>query len=199
MSYPSAQKAVGALDWVAGDQQAGEFHLLARWFRQVLRLRERFAECVFAGVDPLSINETASVGFLATAASLSGCLALTDYATLKRGLEHSARYRRGRCDLWIADPSSDLSWAFEFKQGLFTSRTRLATVEALLESACSDARMINDLEAHVRFGAAIVVVEPCATTCLDHEERLTELATRASFCCRISGESMPVWVYLRAV
>ncbi|NNM77974.1 hypothetical protein HJG53_13785 [Sphingomonas sp. ID1715] len=195
----SQLEPAGALRWLTGNERSHEFHLLTRWFRQVLRLRERFAECVFAGVDPLSINETASVGFLAAAASLTGCLALTDYATLKRGLVRSAQYRRGRCDLWIADPRSDLSWAFEFKQGLFNSGTRLATIEALLDHACSDARQINDLEAHVRFGGAIIVVEPCAAKRFDHEIRLVELAARASFCCRIEGGSIPVWVYLEAV
>lgn len=189
----------GVLNWIAGKEPRGEFHLLTRWFRQVLRLRARFAECVFSGVDPLSINETASVGFLAAAASLSGFLPLTDYATLKRGLVQGSRYRRGRCDLWIADPGSNVAWAFEFKQGLFTSGTRIATIEALLNNACSDARQITGLEAHVRFGGAIVAVEPCASNRFAHEVRLAELANRASFCCRLGGGRMPVWLYLEAV
>jgi hypothetical protein len=194
-----ARVPVSIVKWIAGDRRTQEFRLLSRWFQQLLRLRERFGECVFAGYDPLALNETASVGLFAAAASRSGLLALTDYASFKRTWTREARYRRGRCDLWVADPRRDLSWAFEFKQGWFSSRTRLATIETLLDRACCDARSVDMLEAHRRYGALIVTVDEREGDCAEQEERLAQLADRASYCCRLSGSAAPVWIFLERV
>ncbi len=189
----------GIVDWIAGRRETQEFRLLSRWFQQLLRLRERFGECVFAGYDPLALNETASVGLFAAAASRSGLLALTDYASFKRSWTPEARYRRGRCDLWVADPRRDLSWAFEFKQGWFSAGTRLATIESLLDRACGDARNVDMLEAHRRYGALIVTVEGREPDCPQQDERLAQLAERASYCCRLSGSVAPAWIFLEQV
>jgi hypothetical protein len=186
------------VDWIAGADQSDEFRLLSRWFKQVCVTRERFVSCMPADFDPLASNETASVGFLAAAASRTGLLTLTDYVSIKRGWEARTPYRLGRCDLWVADPRRQHSWAFEFKQGLVRRGTRLAKVSKLLDQACSDARRIDRLEADHRYGALVLAFENNVHS-EDLSEGLRELSARSSYCCRLCGGAAPVWIYLESV
>jgi hypothetical protein len=186
------------VDWIAGADQSQEFRLLSRWFRQVCQIRERFATCMPGDFDPLGSNETASVGFLAAAASRSGLLTLTDYVSIKRGWEARAPYRLGRCDLWVADPLRQLSLAFEFKQGLIGKGTRIAKISKLLDQACSDARRVDRLEADHRFGAMVIGFQSRAQSG-EYDEGLRQLSARTSYCCRICGGAAPVWIYLESV
>jgi hypothetical protein len=186
------------VDWIAGADQTDEFRLLSQWFQQVCEIRERFATCMSADFDPLGSNETASVGFLAAAASRAGLLTLTDYVSIKRGWEARAPYRLGRCDLWLADPLRQLSWAFEFKQGLIGRGTRLAKVGKLLDQACFDARRVDRLEADHRYGALVIGFQNGAQF-EDYHEGLRQLSARTSYCCRLCGGAAPVWIYLESV
>jgi hypothetical protein len=186
------------VDWIAGADQSDEFRVLARWFAQVGQIRARFATCMSADFDPLASNETASVGVLAAAASRSGLLSLTDYVSIKRGWDTRAPFRFGRCDLWIADPRRQRSWAFEFKQGLIGRGTGLARVSKLLDQACFDARRVDRLEADHRFGAVVLGFQSGAPIG-DYDDGLRQLSVRASYCCRLCGGAAPVWIYLEAV
>jgi hypothetical protein len=190
--------AVRRVDWVRRLDRSDEFRLFSRWFHQVCRIRERFALCMSANFDPLCSNETASVGFLAAAASRSGLLTLTDYVSVKRGGGWGAPYRPGRCDLWVADPDRELSWAFEFKQGLFGRGTRLATIGRLLDQACFDAGRVDRFEADHRYGGLIVAVQDSGSL-TEANICLAQLAPRTSYCCRLGGSQMPVWVFLARV
>jgi hypothetical protein len=186
------------VDWISGRNRSEEFRLLSRWFRQACRIRARFASCLSGDFDPLGTNETASVGILAAAASRSGLLTLTDYVSVKRGWDARAPYRAGRCDLWVADPERQISWAFEFKQGLIGRGARPAKMGKLLDQACFDASRVDHLEADHRYGALIVAVQE-RNSSVEVENGLTELSTRASYCCRLDGGATPIWLYLRSV
>lgn len=189
---------VRPVDWIAGQNRSEEFAVLTRWFQQVCRSRARFASCMSSDFDPLGSNETASVGFLAAAASRSGLLTLTDYVSIKRGWGPLAPHRLGRCDLWLADPKRQISWVFEFKQGLVGRGARPATMSKLLDQACCDAKRVDRLEADHRYGALIVAVqEPKALS--DVESDLDRLSSEASYCCRLSGGPAPAWIYLKSV
>ena len=171
---------------------------MSRWFRQVGQIRQRFARCMSTDFDPLGSNETASVGFLAAAASRSGLLTLTDYVSIKRGWEARIPYRLGRCDLWVADPRRQISWAFEFKQGLIGRGARVAKLGKLLDQACSDATRLDRLEADNRFGALVIGFYN-GTQSENYEDDLREISARTSYCCRIGGGAAPVWIYLASV
>lgn len=186
------------VDWIVGRDDTDEFRLLSRWFQQVCRIRERFATCMSADFDPLDSNETASVGFLAAAASRSGLLTLTDYVSIKRGWETRTPYRTGRCDLWVADPGRQLSWAFEFKQGHFGRGMRLAKISKLLDQACFDARRVDRLEADHRYGALIVGSDRRSHTD-ELESGMRKISAQATYCCKISGGAHPVWIFLESV
>lgn len=184
--------------WIVGADKTDEFRLLARWFRQVSRIRDEFARCMSGDFDPLRVNETASVGFIAAAASCSGLLTLTDYVSIKRGWEKVAPYRLGRCDLWVADPHRQVSWAFEFKQGAIGRTTRPAKIGQLLDQACQDARRVDRLEAHRRFGGLVLTLQEGSRT-YEIDEALRLLSARASYCCRLGKDQRPAWIYLEAV
>lgn len=186
------------VDWIRRRERSDEFRLLSRWFRQVSVIRQRFAACMSVDFDPFRSNETASVGLLAAAASRSGLLTLTDYVSVKRGWAPCTPYRLGRCDLWVADPVRQLSWAFEFKQGLIGRGTRLAKVSKLLDQACFDARQVDRFEADHRFGA-IVVGFQTGQESAEGEESMRQLSERSSYCCRLGGGVAPVWILLEAV
>jgi hypothetical protein len=187
------------LEWLQAEPNPAEFGLLCRWFGQVLALRERFLSDVCASFDPLRSNETASVGLLGAAACRSGLLSLTDYVSYKRGHVGGSRYRHGRCDLWIADPARDLSLAFEFKQTFYGAATRTATIRRQLDRACYDARQIDVLEAHRRFGALLTTIDRLDLAAPIAEARLAALAPHTSYACRLGGGTAPVWLFLQAI
>lgn len=187
-----------AVDWIVGADATDEFRLLARWFRQVSRIRDQFAQCMSVDFDPLRVNETASVGFMAAAASRSGLLTLTDYMSVKRGWEKREPYRVGRCDLWVGDPDRQRSWAFEFKQGAVGRTTRPDKIRQLSDQACQDARRVDRLEAHRRFGGLVLTLQHGSRPA-EIGDQLKVLCARASYCCRLGKDERPAWIYLEEV
>jgi hypothetical protein len=187
------------VEWLSPERATPEFRLISRWFTYVLYLRGRFSARVACGLDPLRSNETASVGLLAAAASCAGLLTLTDYVSFKRSLGADGSYRRGRCDLWVADPGEEVSLAFEFKQCFVRHGLRGETIAAQLGRACDDARRLDLLEAHRRFGGLILSVNGSGSESKRCSRRLAEAGERASYACRMTGGQGPVWLFLQSI
>ncbi|WP_133244750.1 hypothetical protein [Caulobacter radicis] len=105
------------------------------------------------GDDPFAYNETASVSHLTAAASLSGYLALAEFATAKKA-RHNRRLRAsGRSDFWLC--SNKRSWAFEFKQITYGPLTS-PKLRAKMEEAEQCARCICEADADLAVAGLIV-------------------------------------------
>lgn len=182
---------------LSGDGRSREARLWTTWLRQLPRLRKQYFEAF--EFDPLRSNETASVGLLATAAGRAGLLTMAEYVTWKRALSRGRPYRGGRCDLWVGDPRSGTSWAFEVKQHFCSKRCRPSTLAKHLDRACKDARQVDSLEADRRFG--VLIVSGCADDSLPEATVtvINNLAAACTYSWRVDGGSAPVWLLFREV
>jgi hypothetical protein len=137
------------------------------------------------GFDPM-INETASMGVLASAATKAGMLALTEYVCRKRSTSDGRRFRNGRADLWIYHAGADRSWGFEAKQIQCTPWMRLETLRAKLDEARRDAADIPHWEAKHRFGMLVVTLPPVDLSEATHKA-IDTLVGRSFAAFRIDG------------
>ena len=177
---------------LAGDKRTREVKRWTEWLRRVPAIRRKF--CRWADdFDPFHWNEAASVAVLANAAAQAGYLSHTEYVALKRNPTRGRPFRRGRCDLWVADVKNELSWAFEVKQHFAAARTRESTLDARLEKALKDAQAVDRAEADRRVGCLIVVPRQDTTQNSDHIERFDRLCERADVAFRIGGGLGPIW------
>lgn len=181
--------------WMRSDARRIEATIWTKWLGRVPQIRRSFSKMI--DDDPLLYNETASVGVLASAASRAGLLALAEYSAVKRGSGRGRPHGHGRCDLWIADPASDISWAFEFKQLFCAPSPRRGTIAAALDRACADARMVHPLEADRCFGALLVSAREGEQLTDGAVERIEAVADEASFACKLGGGKVPVYLILR--
>lgn len=150
--------------------------------------------------DPLFYNETASVGVLAGAATRAGLLALAEYKATKRGSGRGRPHKYGRCDLWISDPESSFSWAFEFKQRFCTANVREQTIASVMKRACRDAGKVHPLEADRCFGALLISARAGETLLTDAAARIESAAKKSTFACRlVGGSESPVYLLLQEV
>jgi hypothetical protein len=183
------------MEWIRSDERRHEAAVWAKWFGRIPRIRNDFFEAIED--DPLLYNETASVGVLACAASRSGLLALAEYSAIKRGTGRGRPHGNGRCDLWVAEPGAEFSWAFEFKQLFCPSNPRTKTIAAALTLACKDVDKIHPLEAKRRFGGLLVSAREGCTLSEPAIGRIVAVAQSATFACRLDGGKTPVYLILQ--
>lgn len=81
--------------------------ILKTWTELVLKYSNSFLQ----GDTCYWFNERANISMLAAAAwkPRGGWLALEEFSTYKHG--EDAALKNGRCDLWISQPSNDMSFA----------------------------------------------------------------------------------------
>ena len=100
------------------DRRRREHLAWETWMRTAAKMANSFYND--AGEDdPFNYGETASVGFLATAAARAGYLALPEFAVKKVSQIDRRKRGRGRSDLWLMTESGQ-DWWFEFKQHFIT-------------------------------------------------------------------------------
>lgn len=177
---------------MAGDRRRFELKRWDAWFHEVGKARWAFAKAV--GFDPM-INETASMGVLASAASKARYLAVTEYVCRKRAAGNARQFRHGRADLWVYDRQNDLSWAFEGKQVHAAGAMAFETLRKKLDAACRDAADIPYWESKNRFGLLIVTVPedgPSTTT----KASLKALGKASFAAYRIDGCSPAAYVFI---
>lgn len=177
---------------MAGDGRRRELKRWASWFHEVGRARLAFAKAV--GFDPM-INETASMGVLASAASKAGLLAITEYVCRKRAVKNGRQFRHGRADLWVHDWKKDRSWAFEAKQVHGTGQMKFETLKRKLDAACRDAADIPHWEAKSRFGMLIVTV-PAEGATSTTKEALETLATKCFAAFEVNGCAPAAYIFI---
>lgn len=185
--------------WLNVDRRLTEAGSWEPWFKHVAKTRRAFAQ--FIDLDPMS-NETASCGVLSSAASTKGLLSMTEYLCVKK---HKTDYRRrghGRADLWVADPSRKISWAFEAKQLRCEPGTRRATIEAAMSAACHDASRLTDLEADRFYGLLIATLPAYAYADADALrgicDRLDEFGETSQIACKFGGGAQPAYAFFCA-
>lgn len=107
--------------------------------------------------------ERTNIGMLAAACWKNGWVALEEFATVKKKIDKSDN--GGRCDLWVSSQSGNKNYAIEAKKGscsldskeLIESLAEILDGEKnLKESACNDARKLNEDEGDERMGIAFM-------------------------------------------
>jgi len=116
--------------------------------------------------NPWWYNERASLSILAGAAwSMDGWVAMEEFSTQKRlrtlapGVD-AGSLRHGRCDLYIACPSKEASFAFEAKQANQPIGKRadgFSYMHKAMQAAWKDSGDLHRNEADRRFAATFVV------------------------------------------
>lgn len=178
---------------LAGKKTTREMKHWVEWLRRVPAIRRKF--CRWAeDFDPFHSNEAASVAVLANAAAKAGYLAHTEYVALKRHSTRGRPFRPGRCDLWIADVESEMSWAFEVKQHFAAAKIRQSTFDARLERARRDAKDVDRDEADRRVGCLIVVPRQDTPQTSDLVEHFDGLCGSADVAFRIGGGIGAIWL-----
>jgi hypothetical protein len=183
------------MQWIKCDARRSEAEIWGKWLDRVPQIRRAFAKMI--DDDPLLYNETASVGVLASAATRADLLALAEYSAVKRGNGRGRPHGYGRCDLWLADPAANMSWAFEFKQLFCPANARGQTVAAALQRACDDMKKVHPLEADRLFGALLVSARENHVLSDKTVQAIEEVAADASFACALGGGKVPVYLILR--
>ncbi|MBO9100837.1 MULTISPECIES: hypothetical protein [unclassified Rhizobium] len=181
------------LHLLKGDGRTTEVKLLKEWLRRVPSIRRKFMKWA-DDFDPFAYNEAASVAVLSNAASKAGYLAHTEYVAMKRHSTQGRPFRNGRCDLWVADAYSELSWAFEFKQHFAYGNIRQGTFDNWLERAKKDARALDYFEADYRVGCLILC--PRRDLAIDDDliARFDTLCTVADIAFRIGSGDTAIWL-----
>lgn len=187
-----------ALVILSGDGRTRKFQLLEKTLKEIPRVRKRFLASLYR-FDPLWVNETASVGVLANAASTAGYLALTEYLLRKRDRSRGRPYRSGRCDLWIADPKREFCCAFEFKQYFAPPGIRQGTFEQKLTRAQNDAKRLPEGEGDHRLGGLILVPDEPGTFSPAAIEHIDSLCATSDISFRVGQPHGPVWFAFREV
>ncbi|WP_445678711.1 hypothetical protein [Radicibacter daui] len=183
--------------WIKSDERTIEANLWKHWLQQVPKIRSQFIQAMQG--DPFVYNETASVGLLASAASRSGLLAMSEYVSIKRGTGRGRPYRNGRCDLWVGAPETGRSWAFEMKQLIRKKALNEGTIEVSLEAACSDARKVHLQEATFRYGCLIIASSNENGLSGKSVERIHVAAQATDFACQLDIKTNPVWLLFKKV
>jgi hypothetical protein len=178
---------------LAGDKRTREVKHWTEWLRNVPKIRQKFCRWT-DDFDPFHSNEAASVAVLANAAAKAGYLAHTEYVALKRHPSRGRPFRRGRCDLWIADVESEVSWAFEVKQHFAAAKIRQSTFDARLEWARKDAKDVDRDEADLRVGCLIAVPGQHILQTQDLVEHFDSLCSQADVAFRIGGGVGAIWL-----
>jgi hypothetical protein len=178
---------------LTGDGRTREVKHWTQWLRRVPEIRRKFCRWT-EDFDPFHSNEAASVAVLANAAAKAGYLAHTEYVALKRHPSRGRPFRQGRCDLWIADVDSNLSWAFEVKQHFAAAKIRQSTFDAHLERARQDANDVDRHEADLRVGCLIVVPGLHFEQTPDLIGHFDKLCSQADVAFRIGGGVGSVWL-----
>ena len=163
------------------------------WLDAVGQVREEFA--AFINYDPMP-NETASMSVLASAATRSGLLAMTEYVCKKHQKDRRKKLRNGRLDLWVGDPAVKRTWAFEAKQLHCRPGAREATIAAAMASACHDAADIPDTEGDRFFGLLVATIPPegeCEKLC----QLLRDFRDQVEFAWEFGGHERPAFVFIR--
>lgn len=158
-------------------------------------MRLEFSD-VFDDLDPLFYNETASVSFLASAASRAGLLSLCEYVATKRLIALGRPHMNGRCDLWIADKKKGSSWAFEFKQMFTRSKPRRSTIEERLRIACRDAHSVHPDEADKSFGALLLLCRDKQEWHEQTEQMLEDLGSEVLYSCKFEHSTSPAYLFI---
>lgn len=122
------------------DKRRRESELWPTWMNAAAKLASAFHNDAFED-DPFCYGETASVGFLATAAAKAGYLALPEFAVPKIGAKDRRRRARGRSDLWL-QMKTERDWWFEFKQH-FISRGSDRDLQRAWENAEKCAKQVT--------------------------------------------------------
>lgn len=178
---------------LAGDGRTRELKHWIEWLRRVPAIRRKF--CRWADdFDPFHSNEAASVAVLANAAARAGYLAHTEYVALKRHATRGRPFRQGRCDLWVADVESQISWAFEVKQHFAAAEIRQATFDVRLERARRDANDVDREEADRRVGCLIAVPRQGTMQTEKLVEHFDGLCAHADVAFRIGGGVGAIWL-----
>ncbi|WP_327519765.1 hypothetical protein [Sphingomonas sp.] len=178
---------------LSGDAREVELRQWSLWLARVPAIRRSFIKWS-EDFDPLRYNEAASVALLANAASKVGYLALTEYVAIKRRKTRGRPFRKGRCDLWIADGKTERSWAFEFKQHFCFSNVRAETLHQKLDEAVGDADEVDRSEGDKRFGCLIVGARNDVKPTRSFIERMDRLMSEMPMAFRINGGCGPVWL-----
>ncbi|MCA0941990.1 hypothetical protein LCM28_19110 [Salipiger pacificus] len=178
---------------IVGDARTKEVKQWEKWFGVIPHLRDRFYRSPYE-LDPFYWNETASVACLGNAATMADFVALTEYVLPKRQAARGRPFRRGRCDLWVANVDQAYSWVFEFKQHFANPDIRQSTFESQLQKAHDDAKSVDRYEGDRRFGGLILA--PKKFDHLEEEEidYYDELCSAADIAYRVSGALGPVWL-----
>lgn len=182
---------------LVGDQRKREIKHWSKWLKAVPVIQRKFRSWN-EEFNPFEWNEAASVAVLAIAASKAGYLAHTEYVTSKRHETRGKPFRHGRCDLWVADVETQLSWAFEFKQQSAASKLRPGTFNKRLARACRDARAVDRSEADSRVGCLILASGNNAASDRGLVDHFDNLCTAADVAFRI-GHTSPVWLAFTVV
>lgn len=183
---------------LTGDSRTREVKHWEIWISRVPAIRRKFLRWV-EDFDPFHWNETASVAVLANAAAQAGYLAHTEYVLSKRQPTRGRPFKRGRCDLWIADVDRGISWAFEAKQHWAAARIRQTTFDGQLERAYADAKQIDSNEADRRVGCLIVVPGQSQLQTGDIVTHFDQLCLSADVAFRIGGGVGAVWLAFKFV
>lgn len=183
---------------LTGDRRTKEVKQLSTWLKHVPTIRRQF-ERWSDDFDPLSFNEAASVAVLANAAAKAGYLAHTEYVAFKRHSTRGRPFRRGRCDLWIANVADGYSWAFEVKQHFAAHGMRQSTIRACLDRAVGDAKEVDQNEGKYRAGCLIIC--PMERTFCDSQyiERMDELISDMSIAFRVGEGRNAAWLAFQIV
>lgn len=178
---------------LAGDGREVEFRQWSPWLARVPAIRRSFIRWS-EEFDPLRYNEAASVALLANAASKVGYLALTEYVAMKRRKARGRPFRKGRCDLWVADGKMERSWAFEFKQHFCYGNVRGDTLRQKLDAAVGDAEDVDKSEGDKRFGCLIVGARNDVKPTRSFIERMDGIMAEMPMAFRINGGCGPAWL-----
>ena len=185
------------LTMLAGDGRSREAKQWPKWFAKVPSIRQKFY--VWSNdFDPFQFNEASSVAVLANAATLAGYLSQTEYIVDKRHSTRGRPWRNGRCDLWVADPKSEHSWAFEAKQHFAATNLREETFLKHLQRAYNDAKAVDRNEADDLVGCLIVT--PRANAVVSTlKARMDGICSKAELAFRIDGKLGPIWLAFKFV
>ncbi len=178
-----------------GDGRTREVKNWTDWLNRVPAIRQSFCDWA-EDFDPFHWNEAASVAVLSNAAAQAGYLAHTEYVVPKRHATRGRPFRRGRCDLWIADPKNETSWAFEVKQHFAAAKIRQATFDKQLDKARIDARAVDSNEADRLVGCLIAVPAQPEKQTEDIVEHFDGLCANANadIAFRIGGGVGSIWL-----
>ncbi len=191
-----------AIKCLQGDSRSAHVRYCRRWLAAADEMRTHLFEDG-NGFDPLRYNETATVGFLVSAAGWAGMFALPEF-TEDRAKLPEGRVRAGRCDLWLASEDWKLEWLLEFKLCWYGPRSRRGLVTRLNDAIKCAIDRDKD-EASDRWGVTVYCPndawyeDPEDRDAWQTPKRLVHLAGSVDMAFHLDGPAGPAYILFKKI